>query len=67
MNLGCDSSCLKGEDMHLLGMEDLSLINPSSDGGGDSGHGEDHRGDFLIYSERELIDGVEFLFNPGLE
>ena len=34
--------------MHLLGMEDLGLINPSFDGGGDGEHGEDHSSNLLI-------------------
>ena len=48
MGLGGNSSLSKGKDSHLLGVEDLQLINPSLDGGGDSGHGEDHISDFLI-------------------
>ena len=42
MDLGCNLSLLKGKDAHLLGMEDLGLINLSFDSGGDGGHGEDH-------------------------
>ena len=48
MGLGGNSSLSKDKDSHLLGVEDLQLINPSLDGGGDSGHGEDHISDFLI-------------------
>ena len=48
MGLGCNLSLLKGKDAHLLGMEDLSLIDPSFDSGGDVSHGEDHRGDLLV-------------------
>ena len=48
MGLGGNSSLSKGKDSHLLGVEDLQLINPSLDGGGDSEHGEDHISDFLI-------------------
>ena len=67
MDLGGYLSSLKGEDSHLLGMEDLGLINPSSTGGGDIGHGEDHRGNLLIYSKRELIDEVELVLDSCFE
>ena len=67
MDLEGDLSCLKGEDSHFLGMEDLGLINPSSAGGGNSGHGEDHGGNLLINSEGELIDEVELLLDSCLE
>ena len=48
MGLGCDLSFLKGLDAHLLSMEDLSLLDPSVDSSGGSGHGEDHGGNLLI-------------------
>ena len=48
MGLGSDSSFLKGKDVHFLGVEDLCLIHPSFNCGGDSSHGEDHRGDLLV-------------------
>ena len=58
---------MKGKDLHLLGMEDLCLINPSFDSGGNGGHREDHRGNLLIYSKRKLINEVEFLLDSSLE
>ena len=67
MDLGSNSSCSKGKDSHLLGMEDLGLINPSSTGGGDGGHGEDHGGNLLINSEGELINEMEFLLDSSFE
>ena len=56
VGLGCDSPFLKGKDMHLLGIEDLRLINPSLGSGEDISHGEDHGGNLLIYPKRELTD-----------
>ena len=67
MNLGHDSSSSKGKDTHLLGMEDLGMINPSSDGSRDGGHGEDHRGNLLINSKGELINEMEFLLDSCFE
>ncbi|KAF8545854.1 hypothetical protein OG21DRAFT_1528214 [Imleria badia] len=42
--------------MHLLRMEDLGLINPSVNGGGNGSHGENHGHDLWIESERELVN-----------
>ena len=47
-------------------MEDLGLINPSLDGSGDQGHGQDHFGDLLIKSKRELTDEVKLVLGSGL-
>ena len=46
--LGGDSSFSQGEDTHFLGVEDLGLIDPPFDSGGDGGHGEDHIGNLLV-------------------
>ena len=62
-----DLSFLKGKDSHFLGMEDLGLINPSSDGGRDGRHGEDHGGDPLINPKRELVNEMIFLLDSRLE
>ena len=66
MCLGGDSSLLKGEDAHLLGVENLSLIDPSFDCSKDGRHGKDHTGNFLIKSERELANEGELLFHSRL-
>ena len=52
--------------MHLLGAEDLSLVNPSFDHSRDGRHGKDHTGNLLIQSERELTNEGELLLHSGL-
>ena len=66
MCLGGDSSLMEGEDMHLLSMEDFSLVNPSLDHSRDGRHGKDHAGNLLIQSERELANEGEFLLHSRL-
>ena len=56
MYCGGESSAFQGEDLHLLGMEYLSLFNPSCDGGRDRRHGDNHGGELLIKSKGELVD-----------
>ena len=59
------SSLLKVQDADSLHVEDLGLINPSFDGGGDQRHGEDHLGDLLVQSKRELANEVELVLSSG--
>ena len=66
MCLGGDSSLAEGEDMHLLSMENCSLVNPSFDRSGDRRHGKDHVGNLLIQSKRELANEGEFFLHSGL-
>ena len=45
-------------------MEDLSLFDPFGNGGGDSGHGENHGGELLVESKRELVNEGDFIGDP---
>ena len=67
MSLGGDLSFFQGKDVHFLDMEDLCLIYPPLDGGGDGRHGEDHGSNLLVQSKRELVDEGELLFDSGLQ
>ena len=57
------SKCL---DMHLLHMESLGFFNPFINSGRDGGHGEDHSGNLLINSQRELIDEGNVVHDSSL-
>ena len=63
---GLGASSLKSLDVYLLCMKSLGLFNPFIDGGGNGRHGEDHGGDLLIDTKRELIDKGDVISNPGL-
>ena len=66
MCLGGDSSLTEGENLHLLDVEDFSLIDPSFDHSRDGRHGKDHISDPLVQSERELANEGELLLHSGL-
>ena len=66
MCLGGNLSLSKGEDTHLLGVEDLCLIDPPFDRNRDGRHGKDHISNLLIHSERELANEGELLLHSGL-
>ena len=48
-------------------MEDLGLINPSIDSGENVKHGEDHGGDFLVKTQREILNKGAIFLDPGFE
>ena len=55
----------KGFDAYLLHMEDLGLLNPVIDCGGNRGHRKNHGGNSLVYSERELVDQGDVIGDHG--
>lgn len=67
MGLGSCSSCPQGKNVHPLSMEDLGLINPSIDSGENVKHGEDHGGDFLVKTQREILNKGAIFLDPGFE
>ena len=52
------------KDTHLLSMENFCLFNPGSNGGWDGSHGEDHGGELLVESKRELVNEGDFVSDP---
>ena len=45
-------------------MECLGLFDPGSHSGWDGCHGEDHGGELLVESKRELVNEGDFISNP---
>ena len=59
-----ESSSFQRKDAHLLRMERLGLFDPGSYRGRDGCHEEDHGGELLVESKRELVDEGDFVGDP---
>lgn len=65
--MGRGPSSVESLNTHLLCMEDLFLVNPTLGCGRDVGHGENHGGDFLVYSEQKILDKGGFFLDSRLK
>ena len=58
-----ESSSFQSKDTHFLCVECLGLLDPGSHSGWDGCHGEDHGGELLVESKRELVNEGDFVGN----